>query len=122
MDRISLAPRAFSKFGLIPPPEVPCQSLNLPVAPEDSRDAQNMPAGELFVCRVPNLCCWVGNRAQPGAACPADEPALSPPWSLCKPSSRRGHAVVPLPGFKKQHVTWMVFEPVSVLNALSCHL
>lgn len=70
MAGISSAPRAFSKFGLTPPPGVACRSLNLRVAQEDSPDAQNMPAGELFVCRVPNLCCWVGNGAQAGAACP----------------------------------------------------
>lgn len=37
------------------------------------------------------------------------------------PSPQRAHAVIPLPGFKKLHVTWMAFELVSVLNVQSCH-
>lgn len=37
------------------------------------------------------------------------------------PPPQRAHAVIPLPGFEKHRVTWMAFEPFSMLNAQNCH-
>lgn len=71
----------------------PSQEPEPPRRPEDSPTARNMPAGELFVWRLPNLSRWVGNGALAGRR--ARRP---PPAGACAPRAARARGPPPAPG------------------------